>query len=161
MLGFSDLQADIAAALIRSGIEVHVFNQRSIAQILDFIRMLGGMIGVHDKAIALASTLERNVDAVRAEAARLPFRPRVYFEEWDDPMISAIRWVSELIGVAGGEDCFPGTGRPRRRRATHRRGPAGSRAPRTGPHHRILVRQEIPPRKGRCATRAGPASRRS
>ena len=107
VLGFSDLQADIAAALIRNGIEVHVFNQRSIAQILDFIRMLGGMIGAHDKALALASTLERNVETVRAEAARLPFRPRVYFEEWDDPMISAIRWVSELIGVAGGEDCFP------------------------------------------------------
>ena len=107
VLGFSDLQADIAAALIRSGVEVHVFNQRSIAQILEFIRMLGGMIGVGDKASALASTLERNVDTVRAEGARLPFRPRVYFEEWDDPMISAIRWVSELIRVAGGEDCFP------------------------------------------------------
>lgn len=107
VLGFSDLQADIAAALIRSGVEVHVFNQRSIAQILEFIRMLGGMIGVGGKAIALASALERNVDDARAEAARLPFRPKVYFEEWDDPMISAIRWVSELIGVAGGEDCFP------------------------------------------------------
>ncbi len=107
VLGFSDMQADIAAALIRCGIEVHVFNQRSIAQILDFIRMLGRMIGAFDKANALASSLERNVDAVRAEAARLPFRPRVYFEEWDDPMISAIGWVSELIGVAGGENCFP------------------------------------------------------
>jgi len=107
VLGFSDLQADIAAALIRCGIEVHVFNQRSIAQILDFIRMLGGMIGAHDKADALAARLERNVETVRAESARLPFRPKVYFEEWDDPMISAIRWVSELIGVAGGEDCFP------------------------------------------------------
>lgn len=107
VLGFSDLQADIAATLIRNGIEVHVFNQRSIAQILDFIRMLGGMIGAHDRAVALAATLERNVDAVRAAAARLPSRPRVYFEEWDDPMISAIRWVSELIDVAGGENCFP------------------------------------------------------
>jgi iron complex transport system substrate-binding protein len=107
VLGFSDLQADIAAALVRSGVEVHVFNQRSIAQILEFIRMLGGMIGVGDKAAALASTLERNVDNVRTEAARLPFRPRFYFEEWDDPMISAIRWVSELIDVAGGENCFP------------------------------------------------------
>jgi iron complex transport system substrate-binding protein len=79
VLGFSDLQADIAGVLIRSGLEVHVFNQRSIAQILDFIRMLGGMIGAHDKASALASMLERNVDAVRADAARLPFRPRVLF----------------------------------------------------------------------------------
>jgi iron complex transport system substrate-binding protein len=100
VLGFSDLQADIAAALIRCGIEVHVFNQRSIAQILDFIRMLGGMIGANDKADALASTLERNVETMRAESARLPFRPKVYFEEWDDPMISAIWWVSELIGDA-------------------------------------------------------------
>jgi iron complex transport system substrate-binding protein len=107
VLGFSDLQADIAATLIRHGIEVHVFNQRSIAQIFDFIRMLGGMIGAGRKAIDLASALERNVDAVRAEAARLPFRPRVYFEEWDEPMISAIRWVGELIEVAGGENCFP------------------------------------------------------
>jgi iron complex transport system substrate-binding protein len=107
VLGFSDLQADIAATLIRHGIEVHVFNQRSIAQIFDFIRMLGGMIGAQDKAVALASTLERNVDTVRAEAARLPFRPKVYFEEWDEPMISAIRWVAELVDVAGGENCFP------------------------------------------------------
>ena len=107
VLGFSDLQADIAATLIRQGIEVHVFNQRSIAQILDFIRMLGGMIGAYDKAVALASALERNVDAVRTEAARLPFRPRVYFEEWDEPMISAIRWVAELVEVAGGDNCFP------------------------------------------------------
>src|SRR5882757_8528810 len=106
VLGFSDLQADIAATLIRHGIEVHVFNQRSIAQILDFIRTLGGMIGAQDKAIALASKLEQGVDAVRADAARLPFHPKVYFEEWDDPMISAIRWVSELIGVAGGVDVF-------------------------------------------------------
>jgi iron complex transport system substrate-binding protein len=107
VLGFSDLQADIAATLIRQGIEVHIFNQRSIAQILDFIRMLGGMIGAHDRALALASTLARNVDAVRADAARLPFRPKVYFEEWDEPMISAIRWVAELIEVAGGDYCFP------------------------------------------------------
>jgi iron complex transport system substrate-binding protein len=107
VLGFSDLQADIAATLIRQGIEVHVFNQRSIAQILDFIRMLGGMIGAHDKALALAATLARNVDDVRADAARLPFRPKVYFEEWDEPMISAIRWVAELIEVAGGDYCFP------------------------------------------------------
>jgi len=107
VLGFSDLQADIAATLIRSGIEVHVFNQRSIAQILDFIRMLGGMIGAQDKAVALASTLEQNIEAARSDATRLPFRPKVYFEEWDNPMISAIRWVAELIDVAGGENCFP------------------------------------------------------
>ena len=107
VLGFSDLQADIAADLIRAGIEVHVFNQRSVAQILAFIRSLGGMIGVPGKADALASELERGLDGARDAASRLSRRPRVYFEEWDDPMISCIRWVSELIGIAGGDDCFP------------------------------------------------------
>ena len=107
VLGFSDLQADIAADLIRAGIEVHIFNQRSVAQILAFIRMLGGMIGAGDKAGRLADNLERNVEAIRSAGERLPSRPKVYFEEWDDPMISAIRWVSELIGIAGGQDCFP------------------------------------------------------
>ena len=107
VLGFSDLQADIAAELIRAGIEVHVFNQRSVAQILAFIRSLGGMIGAAAKAEALAAELERGLEQARAVAASLPRRPRVYFEEWDEPMISGIRWVSELIGIAGGEDCFP------------------------------------------------------
>ena len=107
VLGFSDLQADIAADLIRAGIEVHVFNQRSVVQILAFIRSLGGMIGVPDKADALAIGLERGLDEARGVASRLSRRPRVYFEEWDDPMISCIRWVSELIGIAGGDDCFP------------------------------------------------------
>ncbi|MBS0373025.1 MAG: ABC transporter substrate-binding protein [Proteobacteria bacterium] len=107
VLGFSDLQADIAAALIRAGIPVHVFNQRSIAEILAMVRVLGGLIGCEQKAAALAARLESGLDAVRAAAARLPRRPRVYFEEWDEPQISAIRWVSELIGIAGGEDCFP------------------------------------------------------
>jgi iron complex transport system substrate-binding protein len=107
VLGFSDLQADIAADLIRAGIEVHVFNQRSVAQILAFIRSLGGMLGVSDKTEALASELERGLDDARKLAGGLRRRPRVYFEEWDEPMISCIRWVSELIGVAGGDDCFP------------------------------------------------------
>lgn len=107
VLGFSDLQAGIAAELIHAGIEVHVFNQRSIAQILAFIRCLGGMIGVAAKAEALAAELERGLDQARAAARRLPRKPRVYFEEWDEPMISGIRWVSELIDLAGGEDCFP------------------------------------------------------
>lgn len=106
VLGFSDLQSDIAAQLIRAGIEVHVFNQRSVMGILDFIRMLGGMIGVQAKAEALTDRLQAGLADVRAAAAALPRRPRVYFEEWDTPQISAIRWVSELIGIAGGEDCF-------------------------------------------------------
>ncbi len=107
VLGFSDLQADIAADLIRVGVEVHIFNQRSVAQILAFIRCLGGMIGVAHKTDALAAELERGLDEARKLASGLPRRPRVYFEEWDEPMISCIRWVSELIGVAGGDDCFP------------------------------------------------------
>jgi iron complex transport system substrate-binding protein len=107
VLGFSDLQADIAAQLVRAGLEVHVFNHRSVADILRMIRTLGGMIGCGERAQALAASLEAGLAAVRARAARLPRRPRVYFEEWDDPMISGIRWVSELVQVAGGEDCFP------------------------------------------------------
>ena len=107
VLGFSDLQADIAADLVRAGIAVHIFNQRSVAEIFEFIAMLGRMVGAFDKTQALLAELHRGVDAVREAASRLPRRPRVYFEEWDDPMISGIRWVAELIGIAGGEDCFP------------------------------------------------------
>jgi iron complex transport system substrate-binding protein len=107
VLGFSDLQADIAAELIRHGVEVHVFNQRSVAEILRVIRMLGGMIGCEAKASALAAGLEGGLDAIRATAAAFPRRPRVYFEEWDEPQISGIRWVSELVGIAGGDDIFP------------------------------------------------------
>ncbi len=107
VLGFSDLQADIAAELIRAGIEVHVFNHRSVAEILRTIAVLGGMIGCEAKAAALVDRLEAGIERVRASAAALPRRPKVYFEEWDEPQISAIRWVSELIGIAGGDDCFP------------------------------------------------------
>jgi iron complex transport system substrate-binding protein len=107
VLGFSDLQADIAATLVRAGLEVHVFNHRSVADILRMIRTLGGMIGREDRARALADELEAGLGAVRERAAALPRRPRVYFEEWDDPLISGIGWVSELITLAGGEDCFP------------------------------------------------------
>lgn len=107
VLGFSDLQADIAADLIRAGIPVHIFNQRSVAEIFEFIAMLGAMVGAHARTAALIDKLRRGVDAVQAAASRLRWRPRVYFEEWDEPMISGIRWVSELIGIAGGDDCFP------------------------------------------------------
>jgi iron complex transport system substrate-binding protein len=107
VLGFSDLQADIAAELVRRGIEVHVFNQRSVAEILRMLRTLGGMIGCEAKTAALVDGLEAGLDEVRVGAASLPRRPRVYFEEWDEPQISAIRWVSELIGIAGGDDVFP------------------------------------------------------
>ena len=107
VLGFSDLQADIAAELVRSGIAVHVFNQRSVAGILQMIRLLGGMVGAGEKAGELADRLQAGLDAECTRAASLPRRPRVYFEEWDTPQISAIRWVSELVGIAGGDDCFP------------------------------------------------------
>jgi iron complex transport system substrate-binding protein len=107
VLGFSDLQADIAAQLIRLGIEVHVFNQRSVAEILRMIATLGGMVGCEARAAALIADLEGGVEQVRAAAAKFQRRPRVYFEEWDEPQISGIRWVSELVGIAGGEDCFP------------------------------------------------------
>jgi iron complex transport system substrate-binding protein len=107
VLGFSDLQADIAADLVRAGVEVHVFNQRSVAGIFAMLRTLGGMIGCEAKTTALLAELGAGIEAVRARAARLPRRPRVYFEEWDQPQISAIRWVSELVELAGGIDCFP------------------------------------------------------
>jgi len=107
VLAFSDLQADIAAELVRAGIEVHVFNQRSVDEILRMIRMLGGLIGCEGRARALAESLSAGLAGVAARAARLARRPRVYFEEWDQPMISGIRWVSELVQLAGGEDCFP------------------------------------------------------
>jgi len=107
VLGFSDLQADIAAELVRAGLNVHIFNQRSVAEILSMIRTLGGMIGCEAKTAALLAGLEGGLAAVRAAAAALPARPRVYFEEWDAPLISGIGWVSELIGLAGGDDCFP------------------------------------------------------
>lgn len=106
VLGFSDLQADIAAELVRRGTEVHVFNQRSVAGILAMVRRLGALVGATGRAQALADELAAHVESVRARAAALPRRPRVYFEEWDEPPICGIGWVSELIEAAGGEDCF-------------------------------------------------------
>ena len=107
VLGFSDLQADIAAELVRHSIEVHVFNHRSVAGIFRMIGTLGGLIGEQKRAEDLIGELEAGVEAVRSASARPGKRPRVYFEEWDDPHISGIRWVSELVEIAGGEDCFP------------------------------------------------------
>jgi len=106
VLTFSDLQADIVASLIREGIAVHAFNQRTLAGVLDMIRLLGAIVGVPDKSEKLAAELDARLDAVRREAASLPRRPRVYFEEWNEPMISGIGWVSELIAIAGGIDIF-------------------------------------------------------
>ncbi len=107
VLGFSDLQADIAAELVRAGLEVHVFNQRSVEEILRTIAVLGGMVGCESRAQALVDQLAANVESVRRSAERFARRPRVYFEEWDQPQISGIQWVSQLVGIAGGDDCFP------------------------------------------------------
>ena len=107
VLTFSDLQADIVAELIRRNIAVHAFNQRDVAGIFDMIRMLGALVGAAEKAEALAVSLEDRLDEARERAEGLSQRPRVYFEEWDEPMISGLKWVSELIEVAGGIDVFP------------------------------------------------------
>lgn len=107
VLGFSDLQADIAAELVRAGINVHVFNHRSVAEIYSMIQQLGGMIGQQVKTESYVAELQAGVSKVVAEAAADDRRPAIYFEEWDEPPISCIRWVSELIGLAGGDDCFP------------------------------------------------------
>jgi iron complex transport system substrate-binding protein len=107
VLTFSDLQADIVAGLIRSGIEVHAFNQRDLAGIFAMIRMLGALVDAKDNAEALALALQARIDTVKAASERAPRKPRVYFEEWDEPMISGIRWVSELIEIAGGIEVFP------------------------------------------------------
>lgn len=106
VLAFSDLQADIVADLIRRGLAVHVFNQRTVSGILGMVRTLGALVGAGARSERLAADLSARVEAIGAEAARAPVRPRVYFEEWDDPMISGIGWVSELIEVAGGKDVF-------------------------------------------------------
>ena len=105
VLGFSDLQADIAQELIRAGVSVMVFNQRSVSGILDMMKTLGAMVGASESAQVLIDECRVNLEHARARA-RTPY-PRVYFEEWDTPQISAIRWVSELIEAAGGEDIFP------------------------------------------------------
>jgi iron complex transport system substrate-binding protein len=107
VLGFSDLQADIGRDLAKAGLNVVLFNQRSIDEILSMIQLLAAMVGAQQKGSQLVAQLERNLADVRAAAARLRRRPRVYFEEWDEPMISGIRWVSELVAVAGGDDVFP------------------------------------------------------
>ena len=107
ILAFSDLQADIVAELIRRGHSVVTFNQRSVAEILQMIRMLGGIIGCGEKAEALASRLESDLQTIREQASRFAIRPRVFFEEWDDPLISGIQWVEELVEIAGGDPVFP------------------------------------------------------
>ncbi|VAW76789.1 ABC transporter, substrate-binding protein (cluster 8, B12/iron complex) [hydrothermal vent metagenome] len=107
VLGFSDLQADIAAELIRHGINVHVFNQRSIAEIFGMILTLGAMVGCEQDALAWVNNSEQKLASIKQAAANIKVRPVVYFEEWYDPIITGIRWVSELIEIAGGKECYP------------------------------------------------------
>jgi iron complex transport system substrate-binding protein len=106
VLAFSDLQADIVAALVKAGVAVHAFNQRTVAGILDMIRTLGTLVGAGGRANSLAERLAANLESTRQRSAARGHRPRVYFEEWDEPMISGIGWVSELVDVAGGTDIF-------------------------------------------------------
>jgi iron complex transport system substrate-binding protein len=106
VLAFSDLQADIVADLVRAGVAIHVFNQRDIAGILAMIRNLGALVGAVERADQLATGYERRLAGIASTARPLP-KPKVYFEEWDDPLISGIGWVSELIEIAGGEDILP------------------------------------------------------
>lgn len=107
ILAFSDLQAEITNDLVKRGYPVFTFNQRSVAEILQMIRVLAGIVGVADKGQALAAQFERGLDAIRQRAATLPYRPTVFFEEWYDPLISGIRWTEELVRIAGGEPIFP------------------------------------------------------
>jgi iron complex transport system substrate-binding protein len=107
VLGFSDLQADLAAELVRRGFAVFTFNQRTVDEILQMIRMLGGMVGCQTRAEELAGGLIENLARIRKSAEQFPLRLRAFFEEWDDPLISGIRWVEELVAIAGGDPVFP------------------------------------------------------
>ncbi|NML84262.1 cobalamin-binding protein [Polaromonas sp.] len=107
VIGFSDLQADIAAQLVRKGIQVTIFNQRSVAEIFSMMYQLAAMVGQVGRGLALIQAMQQRLLAIEQAARTLRRRPRVYFEEWHDPHISCIAWVSELVGIAGGDDCFP------------------------------------------------------
>ncbi len=106
VFGFSDMQADIASALARQGVQVTVFNQRSVAEIFSMMYQVAAMVGQAERGLALIQSMQQQLAVIQDAAGRLPRRPRIYFEEWDEPHISAIRWVSELMGIAGGDDCF-------------------------------------------------------
>jgi len=106
VIGFSDIQADIARDLIKLGVEVWISNHRSVDGILGYIRRLGAMVGAEDKADAYVQRAEQHIAGIRAAAAQLQHRPKVYFEVWDEPIIVGTQWVSEIIEIAGGDDCF-------------------------------------------------------
>jgi iron complex transport system substrate-binding protein len=107
VFGFSDLQADIASALVRAGVQVTVFNQRSVDQIFGMMFQVAALLGCAEEGLQRINAMRSGLQAIANAAAALPRRPRIYFEEWDEPAISAIQWVSELMGIAGGDDCFP------------------------------------------------------
>ncbi|MBM3386782.1 MAG: cobalamin-binding protein [Betaproteobacteria bacterium] len=107
VIGFSDLQADIAAQLIRAGVPVHIFNQRSVEEIFSMLYQVAAMVGRADQGLERIARMRADLQSICERSAAFKRRPRVYFEEWDEPPISAIRWVSELIGLAGGDDIFP------------------------------------------------------
>jgi iron complex transport system substrate-binding protein len=107
VVGFSDIQADIAAELIRAGVEVWISNHRSVDEILDYVRRLGALAGAAAKGLAYADELQRGLDEIAAAVPASARRPKVYFEEWDEPRITGIRWVAELVRIAGGDDIFP------------------------------------------------------
>jgi iron complex transport system substrate-binding protein len=107
VFGFSDLQADIAALLIKVGVQVTVFNQRSVDEIFSVLYQVAAMVGQAEQGLTQLSRMRAELDAIAQRAADFKRRPRVYFEEWDEPHMSTIRWVSELIGIAGGDDVFP------------------------------------------------------
>jgi iron complex transport system substrate-binding protein len=107
VFGFSDLQADIAALIIRAGVQVTVFNQRSVDEIFSMLYQVAAMVGQADQGLARLQQMRAQLDAIQQTATTFKRRPKVYFEEWDEPHISGIRWVSELIQLAGGDDCFP------------------------------------------------------
>ena len=147
-IGFSDLQADIARDLAKAGLNVLIFNQRSVQQILDMILALASLVGAAKKGEALVASLEQGLEEIRAAAGRFERRPKVYFEEWDEPMISAIRWVSELIEIAGGEDIFSERSHSQ---AAHGRIVTADLVVSRRPDvmSRLLVRKEVQARAGR------------
>jgi ABC-type hemin transport system substrate-binding protein len=161
VLSFSDLQADIVAALIRQGVAVQAFNQRTIAEIFDMIRLLGALVDAADQADGLADELEAGIADARRRAMQRSRRPLAYFEEWAEPMISGIAWVSELIEAAGGTDIF--AERSAGKSAKGRMVTAEEIIARQPDViiHRFMVRQEISLREGRDATRLRTAAGRS
>ena len=107
VFGFSDLQADIAAELVRKGVQVTIFNQRSVSEIFSMLYQVAAMVGETAKGEVLLTGMQKRLGEIADEARASKRRPKVFFEEWDEPHISCIRWVSELLGIAGGDDCFP------------------------------------------------------